>query len=107
VLNISSGLTELRSNFIKGITLYKEEAERLALVLGERLEYLLQAAVSEPCIYRILRLASLRPGIRKLAGRVFEVKPCVSSERSNTGVERWPDGRPFGESRTARSLWNC
>jgi hypothetical protein len=48
VFDIPSGLTKLGGNFIKSITLYEKEPERLTLVLHKRLKCLIKTAIPGP-----------------------------------------------------------
>src|ERR1700731_3195848 len=81
VSDISSGLPEFRSDLTEGVAFEGMQPEGPPLVLRECLKCPLQATVSEPSVYRILKPRGLGSWIRQLGRGSIEIQPGVEVAR--------------------------
>jgi hypothetical protein len=106
VFDIASRLAELRGNFVKRVSLGKEEAQSFTLILRERCKYPLQTSLPALFIDRFFKLTRFGTCIRELACHFVQVKAGVemtggqvTATRDGTAVSHLENprlGRAFG-----------
>src|SRR5258708_23252536 len=82
VLDIPSGLTKLRCNFIERIAFHEVEPQGLTLVLRQCFKHLLKASVSQPSLNRVLKLWSCCSRIGEVACCVVDIEARIEVARS-------------------------